>query len=145
MLKLSVAVPLLVLAFASGSFSIHKESISPTGVLAFSSIPSLRDDPEAIAKAPKFEPRNELTPVKDQGDTNLCWAYSATNASEANILKQGIGNKDTLRLNPQALAYRKYVRNADPLGNTSQYYDRYAGEWISKAGAIENTAPVLSM
>ena len=145
MLKLSVAVPLLALAFASGSFSIHKESISPTGVLAFSSIPSLRDDPEAIAKAPKFDPRNELTPVKDQGDTNLCWAYSAIHASEANILKQGIGNKDTLRLNPQALAYRKYVRNADPLGNTSQYYDRYAGEWTSRAGAIENTAPILSM
>lgn len=145
MLKLSVAVPLLALAFASGSFSIHKESISPTGVLAFSSIPSLRDDPEVIAKAPKFDPRNELTPVKDQGDTNLCWAYSAIHASEANILKQGIGNKDTLRLNPQALAYRKYVRNADPLGDTSQYYDRYAGEWTSRAGAIENTAPILSM
>lgn len=145
MLKLSLITPLIALAFLMNPFAVHKESISPTGVFAFSSIPSLRDDPEAIAKAPKFDPRNELTPVKDQGDTNLCWAYSATNASEANILKQGIGDKDTLRLNPQALAYRKYVRNADPLGNTSQYYDRYAGEWTSKAGAIENTAPVLSM
>lgn len=145
MLKLSLVTPLIALTFLANPFAVHKESISPTGVLAFSSIPSLWDEPEAIAKAPKFDPRNELTPVKDQGDTNLCWAYSATNASEANILKQGIGDKDTLRLNPQALAYRKYVRNADPLGNTSQYYDRYASEWTSKAGAIENTAPVLSM
>lgn len=145
MLKLSLTAPLIALAFLANPFAIHKESISPTGVFAFSSIPSLRDEPEAIAKAPKFDPRNELTPVKDQGDTNLCWAYSATNASEANILKQGIGNKDTLRLNPQALAYRKYVRSADPLGNTSKYYNRYAGEWTSRAGAIENTAPILSM
>ena len=145
MLKLSLITPLIALTFLMNPFAIHRESISPTGVLAFSSGPSLFDDPETIALAPKFDPRNELTPVKDQGDTNLCWAYSAIHASEANILKQGIGNKDTLRLNPQALAYRKYVRNADPLGNTSQYYDRYAGEWTSRAGAIENTAPVLSM
>ena len=145
MLKLSFITPLIALTFPMNPFAVYKKSISPTGVLASTSNPSLRDDPEVIAKAPKFDPRNELTPVKDQGDTNLCWAYSATNASEANILKQGIGNKDTLRLNPQALAYRKYVRNADPLGNTSQYYDRYAGEWTSRAGAIENTAPILSM
>lgn len=145
MLKLSLVTPLIALTFLTSPFTVHKGSISPTGVLVSTSNPSLRDDPEVIAKAPKFDPRNELTPVKDQGDTNLCWAYSATNASEANILKQGIGNKDTLCLNPQALAYRKYVRNADPLGNTSKYYDRYAGEWTSKAGAIENTAPVLSM
>lgn len=145
MLKLSLITPLIALALLMNPFAAHRGSISPTGVLAFSSGPSLFDDPETIAKAPKFDPRNELTPIKDQGDTNLCWAYSAIHASEANILKQGIGNKDTLRLNPQALAYRKYVRNADPLGNTSQYYDRYAGEWTSKAGAIENTAPILSM
>lgn len=145
MLKLSFITPLIALTFLTNPLAIHKESISPTGVLAFSSDPSLFDDLETIAKAPKFDPRNDLTPVKDQGDTNLCWAYSATNASEANIIKQGIGNKNTLRLNPQALAYRKYVRNADPLGNTSQYYDHYAGEWTSRAGAIENTAPILSM
>lgn len=145
MLKLSLITPLIALAFLTNPFAIHKEPISPTGVLAFSSSPSLFDDLETIAQAPKFDPRNELTPIKDQGDTNLCWAYSATNASEANIIKQGIGNKDTLRLNPQALAYRKYARNADPLGNTSQCYDRYAGEWTSRAGAIENTAPILSM
>lgn len=141
MLKLSLITPLIALAFLTDSFAVHKKSISPTGVLVFSSIPSLRDDPEAIAKAPKFDTRNELTPVKDQGDTNLCWAYSAIHASEANILKQVIGNKDTLRLNPQALAYRKYVRNADPLGNTSQYQDRYVGKWTFKAESIENTAP----
>lgn len=145
MLKLSFITTLIALTFSMNPFAVYKKSISPTGVLVSTSNPSLRDDPEVIAKVPKFDPRNELTPVKDQGDTNLCWAYSAIHASEANILKQGIGNKNTLRLNPQALAYRKYVRNADPLGNTSQYYDRYAGEWTSKAGAIENTAPVLSM
>ncbi len=29
---------------------------------------------------------NEVTPVRDQGDTNLCWAYSSINAIETSLL-----------------------------------------------------------
>ena len=100
---------------------------------------------EQIASLPKYDPREELTPVKDQGTTNLCWAYAAVNASEASILKDRLGSKDTLRLNPQALAYRKYVRTADPLGNNASYYSKDAGEWLSRAGQTEQTAALLSM
>lgn len=103
------------------------------------------DSAEQIAALPKFDPRDALTPVKDQGTTNLCWAYAAVHASEASILKHRLGTKDTLRLNPQALAFRKYVRAADPLGNNADYRSEAAGNWQSAAGQIEHTAALLSM
>ena len=102
-------------------------------------------DSYKIVDLPTYDPRDELTPVKDQGDTNLCWAYSTINASEASILKHKIGFKDTLRLNPKALAYRKYVRNADPLGNNAQYIDKNQGNWLYNSGAISQTPSLLSM
>ena len=103
------------------------------------------DSAEQIAALSKFDPRDALTPVKDQGTTNLCWAYAAVHASEASILKHRLGTKDTLRLNPQALAFRKYVRAADPLGNNADYRSEAAGNWQSAAGQIEHTAALLSM
>ena len=105
---------------------------------------SFYDSAEQIMNLSRFDPRDELTPVKDQGDTNLCWAYSAINASEASILKNKIGNKDSLRVNPKALAYRKYVRKADPLGNTANYY-KNADDWTARPGHIEQTTALLSM
>lgn len=102
-------------------------------------------EPNEIVNSSKYDPRDELTPVQDQGNTNLCWAYSTINASEASILKHKIGSKDTLRLNPKALAYRKYVRNADPLGNNAQYIDKNQGNWLYNSGAISQTPSLLSM
>lgn len=102
-------------------------------------------DASEIVNLSKYDPRDELTPVQDQGDTNLCWAYSTINASEASILKHKIGSKDTLRLNPKALAYRKYIRNADPLGNNAQYIDKNQGNWLYNSGAISQTPSLLSM
>lgn len=100
-------------------------------------------DISEIVNLSKYDPRDELTPVKDQGDTNLCWAYSTINASEASILKHKIGSKDTLRLNPKALAYRKYVRNIDPLGNNTQYIDKDQGNWLYNAGVISQTPSLV--
>lgn len=48
---------------------------------------SFYSDINEIIQLDNFDPRAELTPVQDQGSTNLCWAYSSINASEASILK----------------------------------------------------------
>lgn len=76
-----------------------------------------------------------VTNVKDQGDSNLCWAYSVINASETSILRSGIDasvNSSTLSLSPEQLAYRTHNRGADPLGNSS---GEYTGKnWYSSAG-----------
>lgn len=131
-------------AIAAIGFSAVKTPFSARAAANETVGNSFYDSAEQIINLSRFDPRNELTPVKDQGDTNLCWAYSAINASEVSILKNKIGNKDSLRLNPKALAYRKYVRKADPLGNTANYY-KNADDWTARPGHIEQTTALLSM
>lgn len=68
---------------------------------------------------------NIVTPVKDQGDTNLCWAYSSIAVAETSILKSGIDstvNNTNLSLSPIAVGYSRYKRNVDPLNNTPGEY-----------------------
>lgn len=134
----------LLSAIAAIGFSAVKTPFSARAAANETVGNSFYDSAEQIINLSRFDPRNELTPVKDQGDTNLCWAYSAINASEAYILKNKIGNKDSLRLNPKALAYRKYVRKADPLGNTASY-SKNADDWTARPGHIEQTTALLSM
>ena len=131
-------------AIAAIGFSAVKTPFSARAAANETVGNSFYDSAEQIINLSRFDPRDKLTPVKDQGDTNLCWAYSAINASEASILKNKIGNKDSLRLNPKALAYRKYVRKADPLGNTASYY-KNADDWTARPGHIEQTTALLSM
>ena len=104
---------------------------------------SFHSDINEIVQLDNFDPRAELTPVQDQRNTNLCWAYSTINASEASILKNRLANKDTLKLNPQALAYRRFYRNTDPLGNNQSYSK--STDWLNAQGSISNTPPILSM
>ncbi len=138
-ITVSILAAITVIGFSAVKtpFSAHAAASETVGN-------SFYDSAEQIINLSRFDPRDELTPVKDQGDTNLCWAYSAINASEASILKNKIGNKDSLRLNPKALAYRKYVRKADPLGNTANYY-KNADDWTARPGHIEQTTALLSM
>lgn len=98
---------------------------SETGLNEKTAIPSV----EEIISMESFDGRDYgiVTPVKDQGNTNLCWAYSSIAAMETSILRSGIDanvTKDTLSLNPTAATYRVYKRESDPLENTS-------GEWQS--------------
>lgn len=67
-----------------------------------------------------------ITPVRDQGTSNLCWSYASSSASEAAVLKAGLtrDTADKLYLNPVATAYRAYKRTSDPLENTG-------GDWQS--------------
>ena len=84
---------------------------------------------DEIIKTSQFDWReyDMVTPVKDQGSTNLCWAYSSIAAAETSILRSGIDSAATagnLNLNPTAAAYRVQRRTSDPLQNTN-------GEWNS--------------
>ena len=117
--------------------------INSNKLLLEASSSSFYSDINEIIQLDDFDPRIELTPVQDQGNTNLCWAYSTINASEASILKNRLANKDTLKLNPQALAYRRFYRNTDPLDNNQPYSK--PTDWLNAEGSISNTPPILSM
>lgn len=103
---------------------------------------------EELAKMPKYDGRDYgiVTPVKDQGTTNLCWAYSSVAAAEASILKSGIdptATKDSLSLNPTAVAYRVFRRTADPLGNTGG--EQKSGDFTQATGNPLYAAKLFSM
>ena len=65
-------------------------------------------DISKLVKQSKFDSRDYgiVTPVRDQGDTSLCWAYSTASASETSILRSGIDksvDKSSLSLSPQQI------------------------------------------
>ncbi len=110
----------------------------------YSALPS----DEKIAAMPKYDGRDYgiITPVKDQGESNLCWAYSSVAASEASILKLGTDpdtDKDKLNLNPVAAAYRVFNRGSDPLGNTGGVSQ--SGNFTQAAGNPLKIAKLFSM
>ena len=103
---------------------------------------------DAIASMSKFDGRDYeiVTPVKDQGSTNLCWAYSSVAASETSILRSRINPSATpenLNLNPQAAAYRISNRASDPLGNTDGEY--IAGDFTAATGNPSKIATLFSL
>ncbi len=104
---------------------------------------------EETAKLEKFDGRNYgiVTPVKDQGSSNLCWAYAAVSASETSVLRSGIDNNAThenLSLSPEELGYRRHNREADPLGNTDRLLTEDYGNWLMKSGDPSYGASVFS-
>lgn len=106
-------------------------------------------DIDAVANLSKFDSRNYgiVTPVKDQGSSDLCWAYATANASETSILRSGIDVQATssnLILSPESLAYRLHNRDADPLGNTGRILSADYQNWYNKSGTPSYGADVFS-
>lgn len=108
--------------------------------LSYRHLPSL----EEIVSLPEYDGRDYgiITPVKDQGSTNLCWAYSSIAASEASIVRSGLKPLDEVNLNPTAAAYRVNNRAGDPLGNTSGNY--VSGDFTTFTGNPSKIATIFS-
>lgn len=105
-------------------------------------------DISSLIKEPQFDSREYgiITPVKDQGKTSLCWAYSTVNASEASILRSGIDKNASVRslsLLPEQIGYARWNRGADPLQN-AQNNDTQTGDWKNKTGSTHVAASLLS-
>ena len=79
---------------ASASFALSRNNTLENDYLTQIDGSLMTDNPstEEIVAMTEYDGRNYglVTPIKSQGDTNLCWAYSSVSASETSILKSGI-------------------------------------------------------
>ncbi|MCR5488012.1 MAG: hypothetical protein K6F35_10915 [Lachnospiraceae bacterium] len=54
----------------------------------------------------------------NQGNSNLCWAFTATMMAEISMIRKGLADKFSVRYSPDQIAYFFFNRINDPLGNT---------------------------
>lgn len=103
-------------------------------------------DVSELVRRPKFDSREygTVTPVRDQGNTSLCWAYATVNASETSILRSGLAaNANNLSLSPFQIGYARHNRGADPLGNTTGEV-KTPSNWQNEGGGTKYAAALLS-
>lgn len=55
----------------------------------------------------------------NQGDSSLCWAFSAAMMAEISLIRKGLTDK-LVRFSPDQIGYFFYNRINDPLGNTAE-------------------------
>ncbi len=77
-----------------------------------------------------------VTSVKNQGSTNICWAYGTVSTAETSILRKGIdpkATKETLNLDARNAAWAVANRDesTDPLKNA---LDVYSSNWNAGGG-----------
>lgn len=105
-------------------------------------------DPKQVAKLSRFDSRNYgiVPPVKDQGNTDLCWCYAPITASEISIHRSGIdpgADPGSLRLSPELLAQARHSRGPDPLGNTKGEVTG-VGDYLHAPGSVSLTPSLFS-
>ncbi len=131
-------------------FSTNHSNAYANEVKTIETLEQLKNtDVSDIAALSEYDSRNYgiVTPVKDQGSSNLCWAYASISASETSILRSGIDpyyTKDNLSLSPEALGYSRYFRPIDPLGNTQSVYEPEGSNWNTLAGNASYCASMLT-
>lgn len=132
------------------AISISLFLMSSTAADATQTAEDLRNsDISKLVKQSKFDSRDYgiVTPVRDQGDTSLCWAYSTASASETSILRSGIDksvDKSSLSLSPQQIGYARHNRGSDPLNNTTGEITSSSGNWSYAGGGTKYAAALLS-
>lgn len=130
-------------AFSLYSDTVGEEAAHPA------TLEELRlSDVSVIAALPNYDSREYglVMPVRDQKDSDLCWAYASVAASETSILRSGITPvaASDLSLSPEALGYARYNRPADPLGNTGAVIDPNGADWYNSAGDVQYSASLMS-
>ena len=92
---------------------------------------------ESIPRSYSSVEKGRVTPVGNQGDLGICWAFSTIAAAESSILSEGLAS--SVDLSERHLAYFTYHRQTDPLGGTKGDSAKatYAGYSQAFAGASD--------
>ena len=87
-----------------------------------------------------------ITSVKYQGTDNTCWAFAAVAAAEANAVKQGLAEVDSIDLSELHMAYYFNHIVKDALGNTEgDANENKSGDYRSASGNNQfNTMTLMS-
>ena len=75
----------------------------------------------------------QVTSVKDQGNTELCWAFGITSMGETSLIKQGIANNH-VDFSEKHFGYFMYNRKNDVLNNTKGDKTKVYGDWRNAGG-----------
>lgn len=118
------------------------------------------EDGRSIPRRYNSKDLGYVTYVKDQADTDNCWAYSAMSTLESALLRMGLAEKKNLRLSERHLAYftyepdRKRKKRAKSrfaagdrfymLGEDGPYYEGgsmeyYVATLARRVGAVDNS------
>ena len=75
----------------------------------------------------------QVTSVKDQGNTELCWAFGITSMGETSLIKQGIASTN-VDFSEKHFGYFMYNRKNDILNNTKGDKTKVSGDWRYAGG-----------
>lgn len=75
----------------------------------------------------------QVTSVKDQGNTELCWAFGITSMGETSLIKQGIASTN-VDFSEKHFGYFMYNRKNDALNNTKGDKTKVPGDWRNAGG-----------
>lgn len=74
-----------------------------------------------------------VTPVKNQGNTELCWAFGLASLGETSLIKQNKAKKN-VDYSEKHLGYFMYNRKNDVLNNTKGDETKVSGSWKYSGG-----------
>jgi len=97
---------------------------------------------KATSLPSSYDARKEgyITSVKDQGNDGTCWAFAASAASEASLIKNNGFDKNSINLSELHLAYFTYNNSYDALGLlTGDSYKLTSDSYLDYGGINYNS------